>query len=496
MRNEFNLSHEHKTTVDMGELIPVMCEEVLPGDTFLHRATALARIAPLAHPLMHRVELRMHTFYVPNRVAWNAYNKQGDDPLGLGVDLDWEDFITGEDDTAVAPFADKSVSPGSLWDYMGVPRNYAGPIDNTPLIAVNMIWNHYYRDQQLQNERGLTEGGTMRCAWQKDYFTICRPSPQQGEPIDIPVGVGTANVAFQPGSPTSPLWKAIDGSNPFTAPASLDHTGTGITRSTNTADENLAYDPAGSLAADFTGSNAAIAIDDLRRSIALQRFAEARMRYGSRYVDYLRYLGVNPSDGRLDRPEYLGGGKEILNFSEVLSTADTTETNVGDMYGHGIGLGRQNGYRKMFEEHGWVITLLSARPKTVYSQALPRKFMRDAFDSYWQKELELLPWQEVKEQEVYAAGSAETVFGYTPRYEEYRHGCSHVSASMRGGNEQDWHMSRDFDQAPVLNGSFIECTPTDRIYQDTNMPDLILNVMHDIRARRLVGATASMGVDL
>ena len=258
-------------------------------------------------------------------------------------------------------------------------------------------------------------------------------------------------------------------------------------------------DPANALVADFsddTTTGAAIALDDLRRSIALQRFAEARMRYGDRYIDYLRYLGINPSDGRLDRPEYLGGGKETLNFSEVLATANDTDTNVGDMSGHGIGLGKTNGYRKQFEEHGWVITLLSARPKTVYSNPVPRKFQRQTFDDYWQKELELLPWQEVTQQEVDAAGNADTVFGYVPRYEEYRMGTSIVTSTMRDGNEDDWHLARQFGTPPTLNGSFIECTPSDRVYQDTNMPELVINVQHNLKARRIVGATARMGVDL
>lgn len=474
-RSAFNLSHEHKTSVDMGLLIPVQCDEVLPGDTFNQRSTALARVAPLQHPLMHRVELRMHTFYVPNRVAHNELRKEG---LTSG---DWEDVITGSDDTTTIPMLSTSVND-PLLDYMGIPPNAGGiNVQLYPIAAYNMIWNHFYRDQHLQTEVALNSRAIQRCAWQKDYFTVARPSPQQGAPENIPIsGIGRVGMPTATQSPSVPVTDIQTG---------------------GTAIDNLyllsgrtGANPLDSLVTTLTDGS--ISIDDLRRTIALQRFAEARMRFGERYVDYLRYLGVNPSDGRLDRPEYLGGGKEVLSFSEVLATAETQSQNTGDMLGHGIGMGRTNGFSKTFEEHGWVLTLLSARPKTVYQDALPRKFTRQTGMDYWQKELEVLPWQELWEQEVHIDGLADTVFGYVPRYEEYRHGCSHVSGSMRGGTENDWHMAREFATPPALNGSFIECTPTERIYQDANMPDLVLNIMHDIQARRFVGQTASMGVDL
>ena len=470
MRSQFNLSHEHKTTVEMGQLIPVQVDEVLPGDTFMQQSTALTRVAPLAHPLMHRVELRMHSFYVPNRILWDG----------------WEDFITGQPDAAAMPLYTTTVDDQIL-DFMGIPPVAGLNVQELPIRAYNMIWNEYFRDQDLQVEEDLLNTNIKHICWQKDYFTVCRPSPQLGDPETIPItGQGRIGNIWRsnqeadnllPGiTPEDPNWLGEDAPSPGHL-AILGGSGRNPRLSLEEAD-------------------ASIHIDDLRRSIALQRFAEARMRFGSRYVDYLRYIGVNPSDGRLDRPEYLGGGKEVLSFSEVLSTAEVAEANVGDMYGHGIGMGRTNGFNKMFEEHGWVLTLLSARPKTVYSNALPRKFTRDDPMEFWQKELEVMPWQEVYQQEVDANGDANTVFGYVPRYEEYRHGCSHVSGTMRNGPEKDWHMARDFGSPPSLNGSFVNCDPTTRIYQDANMPDLVVNVHHNIQARRFVGQTASMGTDL
>ena len=463
MRSQFNLSHEHKTSVDMGLLVPVLCNEVLPGETYMHRATALARVAPLAKPLMHRVELRMHSFFVPNRIIWNG----------------WEDFITGEDDQTSKPEYTTTGTAEELLDHMGIPPGAGLNVDSMPIQAYNMIWNQFYRDQDLQAERDPMDVTLARCAWQKDYFTVARPSPQQGDPETIPVSGQGRIVNGNPNMATAPSEVRVMIDDPTDFYYAMDPV------------DGAVIDPM-----DVSLTEGFIQIDDLRRSIALQRFAEARMRFGSRYVDYLRYIGVNPSDGRLDRPEYLGGGKETLSFSEVLATAQVTDSNVGDMYGHGIALGRQNGYRKMFEEHGWVLTLLSARPKTVYSNALPRKFTRRTAMDYWQKELEVLPWQEVSQQEVHRDGSETEVFGYVPRYEEYRHGMSCVSGTLRGGTENDWHMAREFASPPALNGSFVECTPTDRIYQDANMPDLVVNIMHDLTSRSFVGETASMGMDL
>ena len=169
------------------------------------------------------------------------------------------------------------------------------------------------------------------------------------------------------------------------------------------------------------------------------------MRYGDRYVDYLRYLGINPSDGRFSRPEYLGSSQTRISFSEVLQTAPTDTTHVGDMAGHGISGLRGKPWRKMFEEHGYVIVLMSAKPTTQYETMTPRHFLRDDPMDWWQKELEILPWQEVMEHEIFAPGDPTTRFGWVPRYEEYRHNISFVSGEMnQGGTMEDWHMARQF----------------------------------------------------
>ena len=246
------------------------------------------------------------------------------------------------------------------------------------------------------------------------------------------------------------------------------------------------------LYADLGGATTTMTIADWRNAMALQRFAEARTRFGERYVDYLRYLGVNPSDGRLDRPEYLGGGRQTIAFSEVLATNDDGSShNVGDMFGHGIAAMRTRPYRRFFEEHGHVITMATVRPKAIYTEAMNRNWLRAAKEDYWQKEQEILGMQALTKREVYSSHANTTdVFGYVDRYQEYRFEHSRVSANFRDSSDYDWHLGRILGTSPSLNTSFIECAPSDRVYQDTSMPEVYMMINNQIAARRLVAKRA------
>lgn len=479
MRNEFNLSHSVLTTLDQGELVPVGCVEVLPGDTFIHRSSILARVAPLANPVMHDVHLSVHHWYVPNRILWDG----------------WEDFITGESDDVVPTISiphDDAVER-KLAGYFGIPAP-AAPLDVSvlPFRAYQMIWNENYRDQDLQSPIDLETDAIRllrRVAWEKDYFTTARATPQQGDAVEIGFNAGSAPIVTRLGSGGVPndreivLGRGSDPATAYNAYAGAD--GSGST--------TFPVSSSARLAADLSSATGGIDIDSLRRALALQRIAEARARYGARYDDYLRFMGVNPRDGRLSRPEYLGGGRQRINFSEVLATAEGANTEVGDMYGHGIVGTNTRRYRRMFEEHGWVLTLVSVRPKTVYMDAFHRQFWRSTAADFWQREFETLPWQEVLNKELDVQQGNDEVFGYVPRYDEYRHMFDYVTGAFRISPEWDWHFARTFSSMPVLNGSFIECTPTDRPYLDKTIPQLYLNVRHNIRARRLVRANASIG---
>lgn len=474
-RSTFNLSHRHLTSFDQGYLVPVMTEEVLPGDTFRGSTNVLARVAPLVHPIMHNVEMAVHHWYVPNRIIWDQF----------------EDFITGENDALSVPTITLDTDL-QLCDHFGIYPETGLVVNALPFRAYNKIYNDRYRDQDLQTARAEDADTLARVCWGKDYFTTARAQPTQGDAVEIgfsagqaPVtGIGVSSQTYNTANATA---YETGGAGSVTYANARNSSGSGAGGTATTyieQDPNNAGFP--NIYADLSQATGGINIDDFRRSMALQRFAEARAMFGDRYEDYLQFLGINPSTGRLDRPEYLGGHKERLDFSEVLATAEGTTVEVGDLYGHGIGAMGTRTYQKMFEEHGWLLTLVHVRPRTQYLQALPKKFTRSDVMDFWQKELEVLPWQEVKRREIYApGGDATTTFGYVPRFEEYRHAFDYVSGSFRS-TELDWHMARNLTSAPTLNSSFVECTPTDRIYSDTSMPEILANVYNKITARRLV----------
>jgi len=440
----------------MGELIPIAAIDVLPGDTFITRANILARVAPLAKPVMHPVEVRIHHWFVPNRIIWD----------------DWEEFIVGNSQGHTYPTLQPGSAIGSvLYDYMGVEPVLNVSKDALPIYAYNKIWNEFYRDQDLSTARAQDNVFMARIAWAKDYFTTARANPQQGTAVEVGFSQGSAPILSD---------TATTGSNQE------------VTVDATSAEVSLNIDTANPFYADLSQATGGIDINDLRDAISLQRIAEAREFYGSRYVDYLRWYGVNPKDGRLDRPEYLGGGRQMISFSEVLATAEGAGTDVGDLFGHGIAGVRQKPIRKMFEEHGWMISMLSVRPKGIYQTGVPRRFLRREPTDFWHRELELLPWQSIPDTEIFAAGSTSSVFGYTPRYDEYRETGSYVSGSFRGGTEEDWTLAREFASQPTLNESFIECEPSDRIYSDSSMPELLVTINMNIKARRLVAANARM----
>ena len=233
-----------------------------------------------------------------------------------------------------------------------------------------------------------------------------------------------------------------------------------------------------------------IDINQLREAFALQRFEEHRALYGSRYVEYLRYLGVKSSDARLQRPEYLGGSRQTIQFSEVLQTAPGGEDPVGALKGHGIGAMRTNRYRRFFEEHGYVLTIMMVRPISVYMQGLSRMWNRRVKEDYYQRELQHIGQQEVLTKELYAGNGQgptadDVVFGYQNRYDEYRWHESYVSGEFRD-ILNSWHMARDFANEPTLNADFINAVPTTRIFAAQQNDTLYCMANHSIQARRLM----------
>lgn len=472
-KNKFDLSHEKKMSLKFNDLYPMYLQEVIPGDSFNVRSEVFLRMAPMVTPVMHRVNSTVHYFFVPNRLVWN----------------EWEDFITGGEDGDKAPvFPQLSCesgtahlyNKGTLADYFGIPIPGAQVtadlqgINALPFRAYQTIYNEYFRDQNLeekvltektsgevsQNEReSITQLRTR--AWEKDYFTSALPWSQRGGEAQIPLGTVEPNYSENA--------RVVNTDIGITTPGDLTYDSNGILitdAGTNNRIENL-----------DTMNVDATTINDLRKANKLQEWLEVSARGGSRYIEQIKsFFGVTSSDARLQRPEYLGGGKQPIVISEVLNTTGTTDAPQGDMSGHGISMSSNNNFSKKFEEHGFIIGVMSIIPKTAYQQGMNRTFRKfDKFDYYW-PQFANLGEQEIKVSELYCDFQDQTafdrVFGYQQRYAEYKYTESSVHGDFRDTLD-NWHLGRQFNIEPVLNESFIHADSRTNIFAVEDGTDYI-----------------------
>lgn len=493
-RSKFSLSHYNLTTMNMGLVVPVGLTEVLPGDTIQQATSAFIRVTPLVAPVMHPVHVAIHHWYVPLRLIWD----------------DFETFITGGEDgldtseypTIRAP--ETGFLVGSLADHLGCPTGVSNLVVSAlPFRAYALIWNEWYRNQdtnsptELSTASGLDKTTSLFIrykAWDKDYFTSAAPWPQRGPAVSVPVNLTAAGkpsisaTIVGNGTPrfdgAGLSYVTVNGNLASTAEATV----LAASRSGSESGSAVWTDPALKVNIDYSSGNpelGSVDINQLREAFALQRFEEHRALYGSRYTEYLRYLGIRASDARLQRPEYLGGGRQTIQFSEVLQTAEGTNP-VGTMRGHGIAAMRTNRYRRFIEEHGYVMTLMSVMPISIYQNGLPRLWNRRVKEDFWQKELEHIGEQEILIKELYAkASNPDEVFGYQDRYDEYRSHQSFVSGEFRDLLNY-WHFARDFANEPTLNSDFIYGIPTNRPFAEQTKNQLYCMVNHSIQARRLV----------
>lgn len=491
-RHLHNLSHYRLATFDMGELVPVACMEVLPGQSVQKASSVLMRVSPLLAPVMHPISVRMHDFFVPYRLLWTG----------------WQDFITGGNDGAgdsSGAFPTITVNTGTGWaegslaDYLGVPTGVDDiPVSALPFRAYATIYNTFFRDQDLQSALTVstasgadttTSTTLQKICWEKDGFTAARAWPQRGDAVTLPLGTTATiktNATDLVTGAQNPLKMrhTVDGSLPGATKSLAIDTNGDIFYNDTAPGANAKDVYPTNLYADLANATAAD-VSDIRRAFALQRYAEARAMYGAEYVDYLKYaFGVTSSDARLQRPEYLGGGKATISFSEVLQTGpDASDDGVGTLRGHGIAALRSRRFRRYFEEHGVVISLMSVRPRSMYMDGLHRSWSRTTKEDFYQPELEAIGQQEVLNKEVYAAHATPTgVFGYNDRYAEYRHIPSHISGEFRSTLNM-WHLARDFSSDPALNSTFVTCTPGKRIHADTSGDQLWTMVSHSIKTR-------------
>jgi len=479
MKNKFNLSHYKLLTCDMGQLVPIMCQPVLPGDIRQQKTDLLVRVAPLLTPVMHPVQVKVHNFFVPYRLIWE----------------DWEDFITGGDDgNNASVFPQITINPAekTLADYLGLPVGTSSAYSALLFRAYAKIWNEHYRDPDLETELtiDLTSGADtttnttlQNCAWEKDFFTTCRATEQKGSDVTLPLGTTapierTSNATF---------WDVYDtGTDTKSLNDDIYSNGSGALTDAG-GSQGLSLDPRNQIYTDLTNATAAT-VNQLRTAFAEQRFKEARSRYGNRYVEYLAYLGVNSPDGRMQRSEYLSGGKNTISFSEIVQSGPDFDSNdgVGTLRGHGISALRSNRYKKFFTEHGLTMTLLSVKPRTMYTDGADHETLKTTKEEFFQPEYEHTGQRKVLNKEVYAAHTTPTgTFGYQDRYEEYRRASSSVAGEFRSTLDE-WHMARQFSSDPALNATFVKANPTNRIYASASTNQLQIMAYHNIQARRLL----------
>lgn len=523
-RSKQVLDHPHFTTTDFGKIIPILVEDVVPGDVFKCRTAAEIKLFPTLAPMKQGIEVRIDYFFVPNRLLWN----------------DWQDFITGgEDGTSepVKPFmqaSDQDTSIGSLWDYMGlpctipagargnesdlVPDNTIG-VDSMPFRAYDLIYQEFYRDQNLEEEDPVQKtGGLDRRSYtlhyrgfKKDYFTSALPWTQRGPQVTIPIAgeAPVAGTAFDPGAAgytsRNDIYTDVNGQpTGSNNPATIDSSGT--MRSLDFGNEpqrqfhrhplNLQereLDVTGT--ADLSEATG-ITINELRRLNSVQKWLERNARAGGRYIEQiLSHFGVRTPDYRLDRPEYIGGAKQIIGMAEILQTSETANSPQGSRAGVGFGNMLASSKRYRIDEHGWVLGLMSIIPaQNIYADGFQRKFTRSSKFDYYFPEFQNLGEQSIKQKEIfgYAVSGAplpDSDFGYTPRYAEYRYHPGVVTGQMRTSMAY-WHMARLFNTYPRLNANFVDTEASiedfDRLFPtDESLGDrFVVYMQHYDRMKR------------
>jgi hypothetical protein len=462
-RSSFNIQTAHKTTFDSGFLVPVYVDEVLPGDTFNLRMTAFARLATPLYPTMDNLHLDSFFFFVPNRLIWNNWQRfmgQQDNP---------SDSISYVVPTTTTPTAGYAV--GSIFDYMGLPTvGQVGSLSTVThnvlhLRAYNLIYNEWFRDENLQNSVTVNKGDgpdaytdytLLRRGKRKDYFTAALPWPQKGTAVSLPLG-SKAFIKTDAVTANATSIFNSSGNNTF-----LNTAGGFLTPTTSPATTSAL------LYADLSTATAAT-INQLRQSFQIQKLLERDARGGTRYTEIVRsHFGVISPDARLQRPEYLGGGSTPIQINPIAQTSGTnasgTSTPLGNLAAMGTGLGHGHGFTQSFTEHGVIIGLVSVRADLTYQQGLRKMWSRSTRYDFYFPAFAMLGEQAILNKEIYVTGNSadSDVFGYQERWAEYRYNPALITGlfkSTSAGTIDGWHLAQKFTSLPTLNSTFIQENP-------------------------------------
>lgn len=506
-RSKFNRSHGLKTTFDSGYLVPIFVDEVLPGDTFTMDCTLFARVATLISPIMDNMYMDTFWFFVPERLLFDHFQAmcgEQDNPT------DSTDYLFP---TVKSPTG-KGFEVGSIADYFGLPTGIPNlEVRAEPFRAYNLIYNEWFRDENLQDSLPFTKADSDQYSNYKlvkrgkrhDYFTSALPWPQKGPGVELPFG-GVANVVTN----NNDILFSSGGSLPHgSSPSSVSPTFSNVALGGRSAGYSsgsvIDPSPAGNvslnalrfgsetgLKVDLTSATS-VTINQFREAFQIQRWYERAARGGTRYTEIIRsFFGVVSPDARLQRPEYLGGSSNRIDVNVIPQTSGTTDVSPqANLSAFAVGTnGRGNGFSKSFTEHGWIIGLINVRADLTYQQGINRMWTRSTkFDMYWPT-FAFLGEQAVLNKEIYAQGTAadDGVFGYQERYAEYRYAPSQITGKFRSTYAQSldsWHLGQKFDNLPKLNSEFIvDNPPIDRVVAVPSEPQFLLDCWFNLNCVR------------